>query len=121
MTRFIRTVSGLALAAATGGCWGGVYESPAAQYLHRTDTITLSAGNAKEINAAIHTIDPWPRRVADRRIPANGDRMSNAIQHYRAGPPAPAQPQAGPQVIGIPVGAATPTAVSTTSPAPPTQ
>src|SRR3979411_624042 len=32
-----------------------------AQYIQRSDTITLGAGNAKDVNAATHVIDPWPR------------------------------------------------------------
>jgi len=69
---------------ATIGCWAGEYESNFDQYFQRSDTITLSAGNAKEVNATIHTIDPWPRRSANRRIPANGARMIGAIQRYRS-------------------------------------
>ncbi len=110
MMKFIRIAASIMLAATGGGCWRSAYEGPAAQYLHRIDTITLNAGNAKDINAATHTIDPWPRHVADRRIPGNGERMTHALDNYRAGPPAAAQSQAAPQVIGIPVGAATPTA-----------
>jgi len=53
------------------------------EYLQRTDTITMSAGNAKEVNSAIHTIDPWPPHVYNRRIPANGARMTGAIQRYQ--------------------------------------
>ena len=72
-----------ALSAALGGCWSGLYENPAAQYVNRSDTITLRAGNAKDVNAATHVIDPWPRYVADRRIPANGERMVGAVQRYQ--------------------------------------
>jgi hypothetical protein len=61
-----------------GGCWGS-----GAQYLNRTDTITTSAGDAQEADAAIHVIDPWPRYVGDKRIPANGERMVGAVQRYR--------------------------------------
>ena len=73
------------------GCWAGEFESPFDQYFERTETITLSAGNAKEVNATIHTIDPWPRRVGNRRIPANGARMIGAIQRYRANQPTRAE------------------------------
>jgi hypothetical protein len=72
-----------ALPAALGGCWSGLYENPAAQYVNRSDTITLSAGNAKDVNAATHVIDPWPRNVKDRRIPGNGERMVGAVQRYQ--------------------------------------
>jgi hypothetical protein len=78
-----RLLGPLLLAAALGGCWSGIYENPAAQYVARSDTITLSAGNAKDVNAATHVIDPWPRNVKDRRISANGDRMVGAVQRYQ--------------------------------------
>jgi len=77
-----------ALAVALGGCWSGIYENPAAQYVARSDTVTLSAGNAKDVNAAAHVIDPWPRNVKDRRISGNGERMVGAVQRYQ-------RPQAG--------------------------
>jgi hypothetical protein len=65
---------------------GGCGASVAGQYLDRTDTITTSAGDAQDVNTAIQTIDPWPRNVGNRRIPANGERMSGAIQRYRSPP-----------------------------------
>jgi hypothetical protein len=52
-------------------------------YFHRSDTITMSAGNAQDTNAATHVIDPWPRYVGNRNIPANGERMARAIERYR--------------------------------------
>jgi len=82
------------LVSSVGG-WAGEYESPFDQYFERTDTITLSAGNAKEVNATIHTIDTWPRRVGNRRIPANGARMIGAIQRYRSNQPAQANMPTG--------------------------
>jgi len=103
-----RTIVAVALAGACGGCWTGVYESPGAEYLHRSDTITLSAGNAKDVNAATHIIDPWPRRVANRRIPGNGERTAHAMERYKSGQAPGSSNQTGPQVIGIPVGSATP-------------
>src|SRR6059036_2327728 len=90
--RIVRPLGSLtlaaALAAALGGCWSGIYENPAAQYVARSDTVTLSAGNAKDVNAAAHVIDPWPRNVKDRRISGNGERMVGAVQRYQ-------RPQAG--------------------------
>jgi hypothetical protein len=105
--KIARTIAAVALAAAGGGCWTGVYENPAAEYLHRSDTITLSAGNAKNVNAATHIIDPWPRQVANRRIPGNGERMAHAMERYKGGQTGSSN-QTGTQVIGIPVGSATP-------------
>jgi hypothetical protein len=81
--RILRTLGSLAFALAVGGCWSGIYENPAAQYVNRSDTITLSAGNAKDVNAATHVIDPWPRYVNNRRIRANGQRIVGAVQRYQ--------------------------------------
>ena len=80
---FGSTVLAMTLTATLGGCWSGIYENPAAQYVNRSDTITLGAGNAKDVNAATHVIDPWPRNVANRRIPGNGERMVGAVQKYQ--------------------------------------
>jgi hypothetical protein len=77
MMRIIRSFSFLTLAMALGGCWN------AAQYVNRSDTVTLSAGNAKNVNAVTHVIDPWPRYVGNRRIRANGERMVGAVQRYQ--------------------------------------
>ncbi len=83
MTKLIRAAAVAALACALGGCFG-----ENAQYLHRSDTIALDNGNAADANIAIHTINPWPRGVGDRRIPANGDRMVGAVDRYRGQAPA---------------------------------
>jgi hypothetical protein len=91
--RIARTFGLLTLAGNLGGCWNGIYENPAAQYVNRSDTVTLSAGNAKDVNAATHVIDPWPRDVADRRIRANGNRMVGAVQRYQRPPASRAQGQ----------------------------
>jgi hypothetical protein len=101
-----RTLAAVALTAACGGCWAGPYDTPGAEYLHRSDTITLSAGNAKNVNAVTHIIDPWPRQVANRRIPGHGERIAHAMERYKSG--TGSTNQTGTQVIGIPVGSATP-------------
>lgn len=54
-----------------------------APYLQRTDKIYPGAGDAKDVNAATHMVDPWPRNVGNRNIPANGERMVGAITRYR--------------------------------------
>jgi hypothetical protein len=54
-------------------------------YLERLEGVTASAGDAKDVNAVTHMIDPWPRNVRNRRIPANGQRMAGAIDRYRNG------------------------------------
>jgi len=69
-----------------GGCAQtphSVAVNPAQEYLQRSDKITLSAGNAKEVNSNIQVIDPWPRYVGNTRIPGNGERMAGAVERYR--------------------------------------
>lgn len=115
MTRHISTFGLIFAALALGGCYG-TYEYPQAQYLHRTDTITMSAGNAQEINAATQVIDPWRPGVGKRHIPANGARMVNAAERYHAkasgssGPAVQGAQPGGPQGSGMtptpPAGAA---------------
>lgn len=56
-------------------------------YLERIDGVTTSLGNARDINAVTHMIDPWPRHVRNRHIPANGERMAGAIYRYGSGRP----------------------------------
>jgi hypothetical protein len=79
-----------AVSLACSGAWAWD-QDPAAQYFERKDTIVSGAGDARDVNAATHIIDPWPRYVGNRRIPANGDRMARAVKRYREGscdPPA---------------------------------
>jgi hypothetical protein len=118
MTRIIRVIGAMSVAASVGGCWGTVSENPAAQYLRRTDTITTSAGNAKDANAATHAIDPWPPGVNDPRIPANGERMAGAVQRYRGqgqGQRQDSQAGAGQQAAPSSAGATTPMTGGSTS------
>ena len=85
----IRCIIGWAAFAATLACseaWAWD-QDPAAQYFERKDTIVSGAGDARNVNAATHIIDPWPRYVGDRRIPANGERMSRAVERYRRNTP----------------------------------
>jgi len=82
-------------------------QDPFAMYVERSDRVTLQAGNAKDVNAATHVIDPWPRYVGNRRIPGNGDRLSRAAERYRQGSyRQPAPPIYSPYgtVIGISAG-----------------
>ena len=66
-----------------GACSAGPpFDDPFEHNLIRSQTITLSAGNAKEANAAIQVIDPWPRYVYDTHIPGDGRRMADAVSRY---------------------------------------
>jgi len=85
----IRCIIGWAAFAATlagSGAWAWD-QDPAAQYFERKDTIVSGAGDARDVNAATHIIDPWPPYVGNRQIPANGDRMSRVIERYRTDRP----------------------------------
>jgi len=76
--------SALAFAAAASGALAGDqnFEDFFGSYFHRTDTIAVGAGDAKNVNAMSEILDPWPRYVRDRRLPANGARMTGAVQRY---------------------------------------
>src|ERR1700675_1103383 len=105
VSRITRLMLATALAAGLAGCIH--LEDNATQYVKRSDKITLSAGNAKDANAAIHVIDPWPRRSADRRIPANGERMAGAHERYRNVDKLPPRPMINPPNVLPSTGGAT--------------
>ena len=69
-------------------------------YTQRADKVTLTAGNAKEVNTRIHEVDPWPRYVANARIPANGERMARAVERYRKQGPRPLATESTSSVSG---------------------
>ena len=75
-----------AAALACSGAWAWD-QDPAAQYFERKDTIVSGAGDARNVNAATHIIDPWPRYVGNRQIPGNGQRMTGAVERYRTNTP----------------------------------
>jgi hypothetical protein len=85
----IRCIIGSIAFAASLTCSGAWAwdQDPAAQYLERKDTIVSGAGDARDVNAATHIIDPWPPYVGNRRIPADGERMAGAVERYRRNTP----------------------------------
>ncbi|MBR1279259.1 hypothetical protein [Bradyrhizobium sp. AUGA SZCCT0283] len=68
-----------------GSCNGLAGHDEMDRYFQRSDTITMSAGNAKEVNIAAQTIHPWPKGVNDRRIVVQAAKTNGAITRYRAG------------------------------------
>jgi hypothetical protein len=56
-----------------------IFNDPFAEYSERIITISPGAGNAKDANAALHTIDPWPAYVGHTRIPGRGEQAVNSI------------------------------------------
>ena len=65
-----------------GGCNGLYGHDEMGRYIQRSNTITLTAGNAKEVNAVAHTITPWPHYVGDRRIATDARRAGAAVTRY---------------------------------------
>lgn len=65
-----------------GGCYGLAGHDEVDRYFQRSDTITMSAGDAKQVNAVTHTINPWPRYVGDRRIAYDARRVGSAVTRY---------------------------------------
>jgi hypothetical protein len=53
------------------------------RYAERIDTLSVTSGDAEDVNAATQIIDPWPAYARDRRIPTNGQRMVGAINRYQ--------------------------------------
>ena len=52
-------------------------------YIERKDTLTFGAGDAVATNNAAQIADPWPRRSQNTRIPMDGAKAANALEHYR--------------------------------------
>jgi hypothetical protein len=70
----------------SGGCMqtiGDVTTSPFHEYTQRTDVITLSAGNAQDVNSRIQELDPWPSYVGNNRIVISGERIAGAVERDR--------------------------------------
>ncbi len=65
-----------------GSCNGLAGNDEMDRYFQRSDTITLSAGDAKQANAVTHTIHPWPSYVGDRRIVSDARRVGAAVSRY---------------------------------------
>jgi hypothetical protein len=65
-----------------GSCNGLAGNDEMDRYFQRSETITLSAGNAKEANIVAQTINPWPRGVGDRRIISDARRAGSAVTRY---------------------------------------
>ena len=65
-----------------GGCYGLAGHDEVDRYFQRSDTISMSAGDAKQVNAVTHTINPWPAYVGDRRIATDARRTGAAVGRY---------------------------------------
>jgi hypothetical protein len=94
-----------------GSCNGLAGNDEMDRYFQRSDTITLSAGDAKQANAVTHTINPWPSYVGDRRIVADAAKTRGAIVRYRSGTQ-PRDPLPALGLPGFPMGIAGATAAN---------
>jgi hypothetical protein len=65
-----------------GACNGLAGDDEMERYFQRSNSITLSAGDAKQTNAVTHTIHPWPAGVGDRRIVYDARRVGAAVTRY---------------------------------------
>jgi hypothetical protein len=54
-------------------------------YLKRSDTVSLSAGETQAWNKVVHIADPWPPYVMDTHIPGDGQRTAGVIKRYSTG------------------------------------
>ena len=61
-------------------CSAQIVDNPFAEYFQRDVRISPDSGNANDTNAAIHTIDPWPRYARHTRIPGNGRESVGAVE-----------------------------------------
>ena len=94
-----------------GSCNGLAGNDEMDRYFQRSDTITLSAGDAKQANAVTHTINPWPSYVGDRRIVVGAAKTGGAIARYRSGTQ-PRDPLPAIGLGGVPLGLAGATAAT---------
>jgi hypothetical protein len=67
-------------------CSAQVLNNPFSEYFQRDVRMTPDGGNANDSNAAIHTIDPWPRYARHTRIPGNGREAAGAVGQMYTNP-----------------------------------
>ena len=89
-----------AAATLSSACHAQIFDDPFSQYFERGITITPGAGNAKDTNAAIHTIDPWPPYAGYTRIPGNGRASVGAVERMYRQPSPFATGASGAGIIG---------------------
>jgi hypothetical protein len=74
--------------AASYPCRAQYIDDPFNDYLQRSDSILIGAGNAKDANAAIHTINPRPPYARNTHIHTTGRQGVDAVeQMYRVPDP----------------------------------
>ena len=61
------------------------------EYLDRQEGIARTAGDAVRTNVAIHAIDPWPPRAANRSLSIGAERPVTRIRSYNTATAASAE------------------------------
>ncbi len=81
----IISMTAVAVLIASGTARAGDYPflDELTRYAERIDTVTVTSGDAEDVNAATQIIDPWPAYARDRRIPINGQRLVGAVNRYQ--------------------------------------
>lgn len=78
----------IGIMAATCPCSAQYIDDPFSDYLQRGDSILIGAGNAKDVNAAIHTINPRPPYARNTHIHTTGRQAVDSVeQMYRVPDP----------------------------------
>jgi hypothetical protein len=67
-------------------CSAQVLDNPFSEYIQRDVRISPYGGDANDANAAIHTIDPWPRYARHTRIPGYGEEAVGAVSRMYKNP-----------------------------------
>ena len=83
MARFVGLTVLLVIASGLARAGDYPFLAELTRYAERIDTLSVTSGDAQDVNAATQIINPWPSYARDRRIPANGQRMVGAINRYQ--------------------------------------
>jgi hypothetical protein len=107
MTRLLLAIVFACSIALSNMCSAQILDNPFSEYVERGITIAPGAGNAKDANAAIHTIDPWPPGVGYTRIPRDAQGAVSSIERMNRSPNPFQQPNGGSIGAGVSAGSAT--------------
>ena len=64
---------------------GLIFALSGCTYLDRNDGVTNFAGDAKAINEAKQTVDPWNRNAYNNNIEGDGQRLGSTAKRYKEG------------------------------------
>lgn len=78
----IRNCLVLLVALPLAGCYGLYGNDEFDRYVQRSNSLTVTAGDAKQVNAVAQTIHPWPANVNNPRLAYDANRMGRAVRRY---------------------------------------